>query len=241
MKKTTFPDGKKWKKPLSSAVTISSVNLSEGYTFHLLLLLQLHGSFLKEKEDADDNKNTHEKSVEIDSGSPTVAHRSPKITTRNGGKKPKWIFTSWGDNVMLIKGNAPSCMLRIAPLIQNLKKKSVLCCFTSLVLWFFYICTMQLSNAFNFYFLLNHAQNSFLWTGTFFPEIKIKFRLWDGCVLPPKSEGPPWDPHKCNPNALGKRKMIQDTTDHTHVMWPVTFKLQAHVVSCSDMRQEIQF
>lgn len=100
---------------------------------------------------------------------------------------------------------------------------------------------MQLSNAFNFYFLLKHAQNSFLWIGTFFPEIKIKFRLWDGCVLPPKSKGPSWDPHKCNPNTLGKRKMIQDTIDHTHAMWPVTFKLQAYVVSCSDMSRKYSF
>lgn len=83
MEKTTF---------LCSHNTLSEP--VRGYTFHLLLLLQLHGSFIKEKEDADDNKNIHEKSVEIDSGSPTVAHRFPKMTTRNGGKKPKWIFTS---------------------------------------------------------------------------------------------------------------------------------------------------
>lgn len=68
MKETTFPDG---------ALLCSHNTLSvpvRGCSFVLLLLLQLHGSFLREKKDADDNKNTHARRVEIENSSPTVTH-----------------------------------------------------------------------------------------------------------------------------------------------------------------------
>lgn len=54
-----------------------------------LVAVAVTWEFFKRKKDADDNKNTHARSVGIDSGSPTVAQLSPKITTRNGGQKSK--------------------------------------------------------------------------------------------------------------------------------------------------------
>lgn len=73
MKKTTFPDGKKWKKhfPVQSQCpqcTSQRLQLSH------LVAVAGPWEFFKRKKDADDNKNTHATNVEIDSGSPAVAH-----------------------------------------------------------------------------------------------------------------------------------------------------------------------